>query len=633
MEITCPNHEDKFIKFICSKKECKYGHIICTQCIKDDKQHANKHKNYLFQLEDFIDVQSKMSQKFIPSLAETFKEVENRYVKYNQFCEKEVQEIEKDFAALFKVFFGFCEESKQFLIRQINEDCEDFNVEFNKVKKGFQDLAKQKKDKNIFSILFNKEEHPFDKSNPYKSIENLIKNNAPLNEMRGRCIQLSLDLDKIVGDRKNYRKNELKVSIFKQIQQDLEQFGKVVKNKMQHLFDQDEEVKSNLSQSIFILSENQENKDINQQQQQMMCLFQDQQSNISNQNFLTVPQQHFQQQQQQFNYMETPKSNSSRSTSRFFMGQSVNLTDFETCSNFSTQSKQLNMEQIKHEMSKMVNDPNLKKIQSFPQIQNQKVLEAIEVFGSSKYEKYKSFLNEIPEQGPFKYGDGSVYLGHMLNNKRYGRGKLLFQNGSLFEGYWKNDVPFGYCRYIKVDGSIYEGECQNFQANGQGTMQSLDQKYKYTGEWKNDKKQGQGTEIIQGVYEYKGQFENNQFSGQGVIKFDSGDKYTGDFKDGKITGQGNLLYSNGDKYFGEVKEGKKDGKGILILNDYGQYEGNFRDDKCNGQGIFIWPDGVIYNGNWQEGKQHGKGIQIDGEGQEKVGIWENGEWQEWVESE
>lgn len=62
------------------------------------------------------------------------------------------------------------------------------------------------------------------------------------------------------------------------------------------------------------------------------------------------------------------------------------------------------------------------------------------MFGSSKYEKYKSFLNEIPEQGPFKYGDGSIYLGHMLNNKRYGRGKFLFKNGSLFEGYWKNDV-------------------------------------------------------------------------------------------------------------------------------------------------------------------------------------------------
>ena len=56
---------------------------------------------------------------------------------------------------------------------------------------------------------------------------------------------------------------------------------------------------------------------------------------------------------------------------------------------------------------------------------------------------------------------------------------------------------------------------------------------KYVGEWKNNKKHGQGTYI-----------------------FADGTKYVGKYKDGKTHGQGTYTFANGDKYVGENKECK-----------------------------------------------------------------------------
>lgn len=50
-------------------------------------------------------IQNKMTQKFIPTLTDTFKEIENRFINYSRACDQEAEEVDKDFAALFKIFF------------------------------------------------------------------------------------------------------------------------------------------------------------------------------------------------------------------------------------------------------------------------------------------------------------------------------------------------------------------------------------------------------------------------------------------------------------------------------------------------------------------------------------------------
>lgn len=53
---------------------------------------------------------------------------------------------------------------------------------------------------------------------------------------------------------------------------------------------------------------------------------------------------------------------------------------------------------------------------------NKEVLEAIRVNGSFNYRIEDSYFNNQQEQGPFEFEDGSVYYGHIHEQKRHGRG-------------------------------------------------------------------------------------------------------------------------------------------------------------------------------------------------------------------
>jgi len=52
-----------------------------------------------------------------------------------------------------------------------------------------------------------------------------------------------------------------------------------------------------------------------------------------------------------------------------------------------------------------------------------------------------------------------------------------------------------------------------------------------------------------------GEWKNNRKHGQGTYTYPDGGKYEGEWKDGKRTGQGTYTHSNGDKCVGENKDG------------------------------------------------------------------------------
>ena len=63
-------------------------------------------------------------------------------------------------------------------------------------------------------------------------------------------------------------------------------------------------------------------------------------------------------------------------------------------------------------------------------------------------------------------------------------------------------------------------------------------------------------------------------------------KYVGEFKEGKRNGQGTFTWPSGTKYVGEFKNGKMHGKGILTSPDGKKYVGEFKDNKFNKQRNF-----------------------------------------------
>jgi hypothetical protein len=66
---------------------------------------------------------------------------------------------------------------------------------------------------------------------------------------------------------------------------------------------------------------------------------------------------------------------------------------------------------------------------------------------------------------------------------------------------------------------------------------------KYIGEYRKNKKDGQGTLVYDNGSKYVGKWRNNKKNGQGTYEFLNGDKYIGSFKHGKFQGMGTYNFS------------------------------------------------------------------------------------------
>ena len=151
-------------------------------------------------------------------------------------------------------------------------------------------------------------------------------------------------------------------------------------------------------------------------------------------------------------------------------------------------------------------------------------------------------------------------------------------------------------------GEKYVGEFRDDKRSGQGTNTFPDG-LKYVGEYKDGKRSGQGTFTLPDGAKYVGEFKDGKQNGQGTFTLPDGHKYVGEFKDGKFSGQGTFTFPDGHKYVGEFKDGKFSGKGTYTFPDGAKYVGEFRDDKRSGQGILYAANGsVLQMGVWADNK-------------------------------
>lgn len=148
----------------------------------------------------------------------------------------------------------------------------------------------------------------------------------------------------------------------------------------------------------------------------------------------------------------------------------------------------------------------------------------------------------------------------------------------------------------------------------------------YTGEWKDDKPNGQGKiEYDENSLErktYDGSWKDGLYNGKGKCEWSNGKLYEGEWKDGERNGQGTYTWADGKKYVGEFKD-KRHGYGINTYANGDIYDGEWKDDKRNGQGTYTWADGEKYEGEWKDDKRHGEGIMTYSDGRVESGWWEN----------
>ncbi len=155
--------------------------------------------------------------------------------------------------------------------------------------------------------------------------------------------------------------------------------------------------------------------------------------------------------------------------------------------------------------------------------------------------------------------------------------KKIFSNAQSYKvkfkykGQWENDKKNGFGVQIYAKGSKYEGEWKDNKRHGKGTLWFMNTKKKlirqYTGEWKIDKKNGSGT-----------------------MFFQSGNRYDGFWVNNKMNGYGRMVYSNNDIYVGLWYNGRRNGYGFLTKNNGDHFEGNWVDDKREGNGSYIFKE-------------------------------------------
>jgi hypothetical protein len=156
---------------------------------------------------------------------------------------------------------------------------------------------------------------------------------------------------------------------------------------------------------------------------------------------------------------------------------------------------------------------------------------------------------------------------------------------------------------------------------------------KYVGEWKDNKKHGQGTYYYLANNEnkndkYSGEYKDGEMHGQGTYIYADGDKYVGEFKDSKRNGYFIVTYKTGDRYEGEFIDDKRSGQGTYTFPNGEKYVGEFKDGLSSGQGTFTWADGTKDVGEFRNDKLNGFAIRYDKNGNIlKEGIWKDDEFQ------
>jgi len=87
-----------------------------------------------------------------------------------------------------------------------------------------------------------------------------------------------------------------------------------------------------------------------------------------------------------------------------------------------------------------------------------------------------------------------------------------------------------------------------------------------------------------------------------TITFYDGSKYVGEWKGNRRHGQGSVTYTDGSKYVGEWRNNKRHGQGTFTHFDGSKYVGEWLFDKFHGQGTYTYANGIVHEGIFKNGE-------------------------------
>lgn len=179
---------------------------------------------------------------------------------------------------------------------------------------------------------------------------------------------------------------------------------------------------------------------------------------------------------------------------------------------------------------------------------------------------------------------GDKYVGEFKEGMMYGQGTYTYVNGNKYVGEFKDGKRNGQGTFTSANGNKYMGEFKDGKQNGQGIRYSAKGSIEESGIYKDGKlvtSQYIDPNSFNQITQNKAAITERQITlpdcqGRDTTKWDNcfgswiatnGDKYDGEFKDGKRNGQGTYTHSNGNYYVGEFKDYKPNGNGIIFNTD------------------------------------------------------------------
>ena len=92
-----------------------------------------------------------------------------------------------------------------------------------------------------------------------------------------------------------------------------------------------------------------------------------------------------------------------------------------------------------------------------------------------------------------------------------------------------------------------------------------------------------------------------------AYNYSNGCHYDGNWRANRRHGQGTFKWPGGAIYRCEFKNERRNGPGALTYSDTSSYEGEWRNDMKEGQGTFVWPGGAKYVGQFRDDQMYGMG--------------------------
>ena len=160
-------------------------------------------------------------------------------------------------------------------------------------------------------------------------------------------------------------------------------------------------------------------------------------------------------------------------------------------------------------------------------------------------------------RGTATFVSGHKYVGEFKDEKYNGQGTLTFPDGNKYVGEFKDGLRNGKGTSTFASGEMYVGEFKDDKYNGEGTLYSLNGSIINQGIWADNTFVRSAT-VQQATtpnteLEKRSNFPTCPASGYfhlcfGTVTYPYGNKYSGEWKDGKRNGEGTLYSKNGIIY-------------------------------------------------------------------------------------